>query len=437
MRFFLNILILVLIIPASLSSQAEYIQVRKMFSKPNAYIPVQVWKGLMFNSHPVEFYLAEREREVNGYYRIISSGAKFFLEGEVVNDDYVVSEVNSDSEVVGTFVLKNFRVAEERASRSASWYNKEQSDVLPFSLFLSSYSDNPPSVYKPLVKKYSGVNSVQSVRKFEQYFIELINEQEVVVHYGNLQEGLTERLDVIEINPLKFHLTIDDKLAIFEEIGSKLRRRFKGEFAYFPLQNEASFKKIAYANEYFICDVDFPVINDTSFDSWIEDLVEARKQSARKFVAAEVELDDLSTSDTHFKYKWLGWTEIDLLSDELVSGRIVFSRSWSNDQDIIAFTFDLTKGEPILLIEEFKRDFDMKDYLNRVVQGKIGDWKLEGANINPALEANQFVNLTVSDYHLIVSNDFDRVYGYQKIEIPFSELKGLVKRNSILKNLMR
>ena len=66
----------------SLNGQNELDRVRKMFSKPNAYVPVQIWKGHLYESHPVEFFIGERNGEVFGYYRIISSGSDFILEGE-------------------------------------------------------------------------------------------------------------------------------------------------------------------------------------------------------------------------------------------------------------------------------------------------------------------------------------------------------------------
>ena len=67
MRILHYILSLLLFIPSIVFAQAEYLEVRDMFSKPNAFIPVQVWKGLMFESQPVEFFIGERDGEVNGY----------------------------------------------------------------------------------------------------------------------------------------------------------------------------------------------------------------------------------------------------------------------------------------------------------------------------------------------------------------------------------
>ncbi len=437
MRILHYILSLLLFIPSIVFAQAEYLEVRDMFSKPNAFIPVQVWKGLMFESQPVEFFIGERDGEVNGYYRLISSGEKFFLEGEVVNDDYVLSEHNNENEIVGSFILSDFREAEADASRIASWYNLDHSDVLPFKLKLGSYSDYPPSVCKPFVKKFSGFNRIGKDSKHENYLIEILNEQQILVHYGNQTETWKQRVDAKDVKPLRFEIQIGKKQFVFEEIGRKLKRSLGDGMSYFALENEVTFRKIAYADDHFIYDVDFPVLNDQNFNTWIEEIVEARKQSTRKIVNEAVKLQELSPAEMHFKYKWLGWTEIDLLTDEIVSGRIVFSNSWSNGQEVIPFTYNLTDGESIAILDEFKKGFNAQDYLNNMVQQEIDSWKGIGKEMNPTLNVDDFVNLTVSDYHLIVSNDFDRIYGYEQIEIPLTEFRGSFKRSSILKNLRR
>ena len=437
MRILHYILSLLLFIPSIVFAQAEYLEVRDMFSKPNAFIPVQVWKGLMFESQPVEFFIGERDGEVNGYYRLISSGEKFLLEGEVVNEDYVLSEQNNENEIVGSFILSDFREAEADASRIASWYNLDYSDVLPFKLKLGSYSDYPSSVCKPFIKKFSGLNRIGKDSKHENYLIEILNEQQILVHYGSQTESWKQRVDAKEVKPLQFQLQIGEKQCVFEEVGNKLRRSSEDEASYFTLENEVTFRKIAYADDHFIYDVDFPVLNDQNFNTWIEEIVEARKESTRKIVYEAVKLQELSPAEMHFKYKWLGWTEIDLLTNEIVSGRIVFSNSWNNGQEVIPFTYDLTDGESIAILDQFKKDFNAQDYLNNMVQQEIDSWKGIGKEMNPTLNVDDFVNLTVSDYHLIVSNDFDRTYGYEQIEIPLTEFRGFFKRSSIVKNLRR
>lgn len=437
MRILQYILSLLLFIPSVVFAQAEYLEVRDMFSKPNAFIPVQVWKGLMFESQPVEFFIAEREGEVHGYYRLISSGEKFLLEGEVVNNDYLLSEHNSKNDIVGSFILSDFRETEADASRIASWYNLDHSDVLPFQLKLGSYSDYPPSVFKPFVKKFSGLNRIEKDSKHENYLIEVLNERETLVHYGSQTETWKQSVDAKAVKPLRFELQIGEKQLIFEEIGKSLKRSMGDEVSYFTFENEVTFRKIAYADDYFIYDVDFPVLKDRNFNTWIEEIVETRKQNTRKIVNEAAKRDELSPAEMHFKYKWLGWTEIDLLTDEIVSGRIVFSNSWSNEQEVIPFTYNLTDGESIVILDEFKKDFKVQVYLDKLIQQEIDSWKGIGKEMDPALNVGDFVNLTVSDYHLIVSNDFDRTYGYEQIQIPLTELKGSLKRSSRLKNLRR
>jgi len=45
--------------------------------------------------------------------------------------------------------------------------------------------------------------------------------------------------------------------------------------------------------------------------------------------------------------------------------------------------------------------------------------------------------LTFAENHILVSTDYDWVHGETILEIPHGELRSLIKRNSILKTLMR
>lgn len=418
----------------SVNGQNELDRVRKMFSKPNAYVPVQIWKGHLYESHPVEFFIGERNGEVFGYYRIISSGSDFILEGEKHGNRYYLTEYNKDHLAIGKLVssdLSEFKIGNKM---DFDWTNIDKTDKLYIHLEACLYSDFPKSIVKTETTKYSR----SSRNQLEFYMIEKINEDEVIVHYNNEEaQESHHRTPIIQNNPLNFSIDISGEKAEFDVLNNKLRRRYKNEFQYYEIENVANYKKIAFAADHFLADVDYFVTGNKFYDNWIEDYMEKSKSEARKEVKSLVQEAKSNDRVSHYKYKWEGWMEIDYFGAAFVSGRIVFLKSWEDELEVIPFNFDFSEGELFTIESQFKRDFELNDYLEKYIYAEMEKLKLSNTFHDPNLKKEDFKYYTLSDNNLIISNTFNHQYGYQKFKIPYSELKGLVKRNSVLKTLMQ
>ena len=428
----LSFSILFLLLHISLLAQAELDQVRSMFSKPNAYIPVGIWKGLLNDSHPITCFVAMRDKEIMGYYRLNSSGDVFTLIGEKTKTGFILTEYNKENEALGHIIYSDSIPFSIGSSYNLNWYNFEKTNVLPMKWIASSYSDYPPASFRPYVVKYSTTNPDRSE---ESLFIEVINSNEAIVHYNNLKSTWQKRLNLISAENLEFQLDLDGETAEFVSLPNKLRKRQNDKFSYYKLENKGEFKKIAFASDSFLSDVDYLVLGDESFDSWIEDLVENRKKNVRIELAHLTQNSIENPADVHYNFSWDGWMEIDLLTSQLISGRMVFYQSWVDTFEIIPFNFDLSESELFDIRNEFKNDFNVEDYFHKFLSTQIMQDKKSAQN-RPSLAPDDFKNYTLSEKNLIISNNFDRTFGYQQYYIPYTELKGLIKRNSVLKTLM-
>lgn len=416
----------------NLLAQAELEKVRDMFSKPNAYIDVEIWKGYMENAHPVEFYLARRNQEIKGYYRIISSGDEFAVEGEINANKAIISEYDSENNELGIFHIDSFINFELGEKILLKWFNVNRDDIIEFDLTASRFSDYPDGLFHPEVVKYSRYED----KTREHILIEQLNSKEIILHISKNLKEETHRLTVNSLSPLDFKYTSEGKEYIYEEINEKLRKRVDGQIFFYNRENSLEIQPLTYASTHFLCNVEYPEANNPAFNKWISTMIQKRRNATRKDVNQRVKAIE-NPADGHFYYKWNSWTEIDYLSDNIISGRMVFIRSWQDTMETFSFHYDLQEEEPFDILNEFKGDFNMKDYLNKFIQSELTKYHKQNRTDKYDLKLQDYTELAITDNYLIVSTKFHWLYGYHKMKIPYSELEGLLKRNSILKPVMK
>lgn len=416
----------------SLLAQAELEKVRLMFPEPNEDIPVDIWKGQLDDVHAVEFYLGERDDEIKGYYRLVSSGNEFLLEGEKSDKGFTLSEYTTDGTNVGLLFTDDKVVHEKDKSILVRWFNTSQNDLVEINLTAAFFSDYPETAFKPIVKKYSNYSTSEK----ETYMLELINDGDLIVHHT--KGTITNRIKVesTKIQPLVFSLESQNNPIIFEETSDKLRRRTEKGFDFFNLENSLEFRKISYASHDFLCDVDYLVSSNVDFNTWVYDLVKEKRSLVKKEISVTGQ-DQEDMAGTHFYHKWYGWCAIDYLGDNVISGRMVFIQSWNNLIEEVPFTYDLNQNELITLLDEFKNGFNIEDYVEKYIVSELNKQRLKNPLDFKGVEASDFKYFTLNENNLLISTKYNQEVGFNTLEIPFTELKGLVKRNSILKTIMR
>jgi len=426
-------IILLFLVGGMLYGQAELEKVRAMFPEPNTHLDVEIWKGHMEYAHPVEFFYAVDQGTLRGYYRIISSGDEFLLEGEINGSSAVISEIGVGNEVLGLFEVKQFEKHETGQDVLWTWFSQNRKDLVEFRISPVSFSDYPPGLFYPKVKKY--IQYDQGSRK--SLLIEQLNPEEVYVTLSQNAGDESHRLDVHPEKPYDFELVLDESSSIFNEVNGTLRERRNNGISFYTVDNTLQIKPMTYASQDFLCNIEYPETSNEAFNTWMKDQIDERRKKTRKEVARLQKKMESSPSELHYHFKWKSWTEIDFLSNDLISGRMVFIRSWDNSLETLSFQYDLRKNEPFEILDEFKSDFNMRDYLDKFLKSELNKQSKDKLSKYVPLTVEDFTEMSFSDHYLILGTAFHWEYGYRTFRIPFTELEGLLKRNSILKPIMK
>ena len=411
-------------------AQAEYQKVRDMYSVPNANIDVLVFKGHLDGVHPVEFFLGKRKQEINGYYRLVSSGETFSLTGEHDKGILILSENNMQGEQVGEMHIVNYDWNSTNPF-VLQWRSLANDDLLDFTLQRSEYSDFAPLAFKSSISKYCdySTNDCFTISIYEE------NKADIVF----LASAKRKSIELISANPLSFEL---EDSRVFEYINSdksitqneKLRVNDHGKFTFYENENTVEIKRMYYASNNILSDVEYPIMGHDGFDNFILDLVNTQKKQTRNEIKTVQVEASAEPQSTHFQYKWNGWTEIDYLGSSIVSGRLIFNRLRKGEAErlVVPFVYDLADEKATTALEQFKGEFDIPSFIQKRVRAEIAENKTWN-NLDPS----SFKYYTLSDNFLLVSTDFDPTIGCSVIKIPYAELKNWVRRNSLIKKIMR
>ncbi|MEZ4908124.1 MAG: hypothetical protein R2771_10920 [Saprospiraceae bacterium] len=109
------------------------------------------------------------------------------------------------------------------------------------------------------------------------------------------------------------------------------------------------------------------------------------------------------------------------------------------NEEIKTYTlvYDLNKKENIDIPSQFNNDFNYTFYIKNYLRNKIrNNQDYKTSILINYLSPEIFKNVYLSDYGIIFRTDFNTIFGAQRIVLPFSELRGTLKRKSILKKLI-
>ncbi len=399
-------------------AQAEYQKVREMFDVPHTNIEMHVFKGHLDHVHPVEFFIGKRNENVKGYYRLVSSGDVFFLEGEWENAKLILSESDENDQQIGTLVSSNFNF-DENVNYELQWQSMDNTDVLDISLLKTHYSSYSPLAFKSSISKYCDYQTDDcfTVEVFEE------NKAEIVF----LAYAKREFISLVSQKPFIFYTS--DSLK-YEEFSDKLRVKKQSGFQFYTKEKQAEVKRIYYASNELLSDVEYLILNEKAFDDFL--IGEINKEKARtKAGIAKVTQENNSL---HYQCKWSGWTMIDYMGTTVISGRIILESYMPSytERKVIPFTYDLQENESTTVKEQFKSDVDIVSFFNkRIVSELQTNLDLKGK------KAEEFLYYSLSDKYILITTAHNPADGFSTIKIPYSELKNWVKRNSLIKKIMR
>ncbi len=405
----------------SLWAQAEYQKVKELFPVPHTNINVNILKGHFDDVHPVEFFLGQRGQNVKGYYRLVSSGDLFMLEGELINKELILTESNSEGRSLGQIYARNFEFGSDQMYEG-SWSSIDNKEFFKINIKKAEYSTFPPLAFRSFIRKYCDYNNDECIS------IEVFEEGKADVILG--ASAQRKRIVLNAKDPLSFSL---EDSTLYEEFNNKLRAKKNGTFQFFEKENEVEIKRMYFASFYQLSNVEFPVLDHKEFDEFI--LITINKEKDQIKSAVNKAKNDPSAKDfEHYQYNWNGWTEIDFLSSTVISGRIILNliTPKKKERKVIPFIFDLVENESISIENLFKSEIDVVSFFEkRVIAELQNNRDIKG------MDASDFKYYSLSEQYILVTTDFDYINGIQSVKIPYSDVKSWIKRNSLIKKIMR
>lgn len=130
------------------------------------------------------------------------------------------------------------------------------------------------------------------------------------------------------------------------------------------------------------------------------------------------------------------WYEIDCFNSRIVSGKIIQTNTWNNDYKGFSFNYDLVENKAITLNDLFKEGFDYQSFIKNKVKNEVQKRPFYGDGYYEVwITTQKFDYFTFRREGLVVSTNFNGIYGEQQVTIPYEVIKEHLRDESIIENV--
>lgn len=221
------------------------------------------------------------------------------------------------------------------------------------------------------------------------------------------------------------------QLLEFTWMGSGELRDFK-----FTGRENAPLGCLDYADFSSSMDALYPRINCDNCNKWLDDQI---KRWTEKVKGAIAEKKPTAIPYNRNAFRASAWSEIACWTENIFSGYVTMTETWSDQIQGVAYNFDLRTGKEISLNDVFNKSFNAKvwfaDYAKKempklpvfVQDPKYREW----------VDKEGFPLMTFRRTGVELSTVFHPYYGRQKILIPYSVLKPFLKPGNPISDLSK
>ncbi len=207
-------------------------------------------------------------------------------------------------------------------------------------------------------------------------------------------------------------------------VGSGEKREFN-----FTLKDNYALGCYDYADYGSSYDALYPRTACVTCNAWFDQQLTAWINRCKSVVAAK---KDPPTPATRSAQRASAWSEIACWTENIFTGYLTFSDTWSEQAQGLAFNFDLKTGKAIVLDELFNKGFDAKTWLEDYARKESP--KMPQFVANPKyrewLNKEGFPLFALRREGLEISTLFHPQYGRQSLVVPYSALKPYMKKEN-------
>ncbi|MEL6865642.1 MAG: hypothetical protein AAFP19_14540 [Bacteroidota bacterium] len=444
MRILLIAISSILFLPFANSQHSNLAQeIGELFDKPGKIKWLRHYKGRIDDLNDIAVSLAYDGKHCRGQMTYLRSKETFILKGNIDKNNMLrLREIDQQGETSG-YLFGEF----SDQNILGEWQNYNNSIGGSLQLIGVSEAVAFPSYCgdNKWIHLYQGKIAAEPAEIVLQKGSD--NHLRGLVYIQSMQESF-ELIGEIDENQ-HFELTFKDSRS---QVKGKLRGHIQNnqsiEARFLPLdgvEGPADFRLtdamtvgcIEYADYISSYDITYPKTQNASFNRWIKRQTEEWVGQCRDYTEEMKKVNQESVPSLRATVRAFAWTDIDLFSQELISGIITFSNTWETEPKGDCFNFDLRNGKAIALDDLFVSDFDHQKFIRQHINERIGQHSLYRDYEYRKWLANEGFNFfTIRKEGISFSTRFNAIYGQQRITIPYKILKPYLRQESPIAHLL-
>jgi len=407
-------------------------KISELFKNPKKIQWVKHYSGRVDDINDVGLIMAYDGKNCKGFITYLRSKERFKLEGDIVGQQLLLRETDTEESVTGHF---EGNIKKDFSEINAHWFNREKTraGVLKLKLvdsevvFPSYCGDNK------WVRKYTGAIKGEKVA----FILQRNSDFDLNGVFSYITGERSYDIKGVMTNEKRFKVAIiDDFKQVIGAIEGEINPQNHRITGYWVTDDESKqrigFYKsddvtvgcIEYQDYMTTYDVTYPKSKNAAFNSYIDMTVQSWKDSCQSKVKQLKIKNPYPGPDERSLASAAGWFRIEYLSDTLISGYITFNKSWEDEHKDIAFNYDLLKGQSFTLYELFKLGVDYPAILRDKALRKLQFTTLYGnKGFQKWLEETEFELFTIRENGIRFSTAFHPIYGRQSVTIPFEDLE--------------
>lgn len=386
-----------------------------------------------------DMYFAYDSADWTGWLYFPEVSIRFDMEGFTSDDKIVFNEYDADGRHSGYWSIQK-----ELNRYIGVWSNPEQNMDFEITMYDAFWNPDFRKDYNKKISAYQGEFAGKQV----QFDIVRQHEQLVAMEWFDMNQG--KRLlpewncsDVFckkfAIEPFEGFVASDTRLT-GEQIPDGIRwELIKGSgkpehISFALLADNITRVKTRLEWSHFLV-VEYPVFEQEAskndVDRWTRRIVDTLQT---EFLKVIVNGDDSLSRWSNFATARF---DIHYWDDYHLSGKWIIQRSWTNDQWALPVNYSIRQNEIIDIERQFKPDFDLDFFLDYFIRKKVTELpEYKDLLIRNKLKVDAFKYINFCKEGLLLSTDFDTLFGTFYLVVPYSEITEYLRKRSLLKKML-
>ena len=383
--------------------------------------------GYLNNSIFSRFQMAFDDEHWVGILYYPELGKEYRLEGGKDNERILLLEYDGDDQHIGYWII-----TKELERYNARWRNLEGSMDHEFELFDELWNTDIEKDYAKKIEYFRGLQSATSLEFEIEKELFKISNVKVFDHFLNRYYAVEWQCKNKSCSLVDIQLEGKDGQLIIEP--DQVILVSASDSLLFTKKYQRKTKRRSKIEDQYFFSIEYPLIDQKEAANRIENDFE-NINSALIFQLNE--LTKQQSVENRFSYFAHAWFDIYFWNEEQISGKWIVQKNWEKEIESYAFNYSIRNKKDIDLRRQFKTGFDIEFFLDHVVEDqKKNIPEYRNLLIRNKIQQLDFPYINFTKEGLVLSTEFDTVFGPFEITIPFDVIDEYLRKRSELKRIM-